>query len=53
MPHLLKNMLKLGAKGRVFDIVNVSLQADGGVEGRHSPASRAEMRVVIGSEKNI
>ena len=51
--HILENMLKLGAEGRVLDVVDLPLQADLGVIGRHTAPAGAEMRMIVRAEENI
>ena len=51
--HLVEDVLKPGAEGRVFDVVDLALQADKGVPGRHTAPAGAQVGMVVGAEKHV
>ena len=52
-PHFLKDMLKLRPEGCVLNVVNLPLQPDLRIPGRHSGPLGAQMGMIIHAEKGI
>ena len=51
--HLFKDVLEAGAEGCVLDAVDLALQTDLRIVRRHPAAACAEMRMVVGAEKDV
>lgn len=51
--HFVKNVLEFGAEGGIFDVVNLPLQPNGRVIGRHAAPACAQMRMIVRAEKHI
>ena len=51
--HLVKDFFKFRAEGRVFYVVDFTLQTDLRVKSRHPPPAGAEMGMVVSSEENV
>ena len=51
--HLVKNMLKFGTEGRVFDVMDLALQSDFFIIRRQTSAARSEVRMIVNAEEHI